>query len=225
MSTKIKNLRIARTVKQDSDAWAEVLSLRNKLLANSDWTQLPDSGLTPANVRLWGEWRRQLKRVNRRNVADRDTAKANLQVLTNTEPKLAYEDETLLLTEADDITVKSVNSRKEYVLRLLNEKFNALLRTDMFESNSMIVDEEFEEAMLYNGTTVSPLIALECELTGKTPEEVVASFITAKRTRIRNIIVLKRKFKYFKDLVTSSSSMLHLKTLEGEIRAWTLIST
>jgi hypothetical protein len=42
------------------EKWSEVRRLRNELLANSDWTQLPDS---PADKALWATYRQELRDI------------------------------------------------------------------------------------------------------------------------------------------------------------------
>ena len=74
MIQKIENLNVGKTDEQEIQLWAEVLSHRNKLLSNSDWTQVSDSGLTPECAEQWRNWRKNLKAINRINFGDREVA-------------------------------------------------------------------------------------------------------------------------------------------------------
>jgi hypothetical protein len=68
----------------DDVVWEEVRRLRDEELADSDWTQLADSGLTPGEVTLWANYR------------------ANLRASTNVglgSPRVA---ETTIVTEKDN---------------------------------------------------------------------------------------------------------------------------
>ena len=47
----------------DEDAWAIVRSMRNNELTASDWTQLPDSPLTPEIKAEWAVYRQALRDV------------------------------------------------------------------------------------------------------------------------------------------------------------------
>jgi hypothetical protein len=43
--------------------WAVVRTERNKLIANTDWTQLPDAPLTDAKAANWGSYRQALRDI------------------------------------------------------------------------------------------------------------------------------------------------------------------
>lgn len=47
--------------KQTQDKWNNIKSNRNGLLAQSDWTQLPDVDLTPELVQMMKEYRQKLR--------------------------------------------------------------------------------------------------------------------------------------------------------------------
>lgn len=226
---KITKLKVARTEKQENDAWDEVFSHRNKLLATSNWTMLPDSGLTERNVQLWTDWRMALRRVNRRNFADRELAANAIKQLEKAEPREVYEDESIFLLDDNAVVaVNSIQDRKDFLLRTLSKRFNDTLDAGSFESNPTLLAEQFEEALLYNPNqtlAAFPLINLECELTGKTPEDVVEYFISQKRLRLRMVLALKRKFAYFRDAINAAPGMIELVSIERDIKEWTLTLT
>ena len=49
--------------KQTQDKWKNIKSDRNGLLAQSDWTQLPDVNLTPELVEAMKTYRQQLRDI------------------------------------------------------------------------------------------------------------------------------------------------------------------
>ena len=63
---EIKNGK-AELIQPDFDASAELLaevrSLRNRLLAESDWSQMPDSPLSPEQKQKWAEYRQALRDI------------------------------------------------------------------------------------------------------------------------------------------------------------------
>lgn len=232
MAQKIKNVRVSRTAQQENDSWAEVKSYRNKHLANSDWTQFNDTGLTEANVRQWTDWRRELRRINRSNFATKELAYNSLQTLARMEPTVEYTDESILLTATfSDYTMDAVvKAKKIQSMKLLNKKFNLLVENNEFLTNPLIVNEQYEEAVLYLSATDKnidqfPLIKLEMELLGLSTEAVLRHFLNAQRNKLRVIIVLKRKFSFFQNAINSATNMVQLDNIQREMQEWTLTLT
>lgn len=223
MAKKIRNIVVSTTMTQEVNAWNQVLSHRNKLLENSDWTQLPDGGLTEVNKRLWSDWRRELKRVNKRNFGDKEVAETAIANLEKVRPRSVYEDETLL--SGNPLSMEQhLGTRKDGVLRYLHRQFITALQAQTFETNFAMVDEEFEEASLYNPRSDSltdfPLLALEIELTGETVDVVIERFKDRKKQKLRSILILKRKFVFFKQAIHAASTMLEYDLIEKDIRTW-----
>jgi len=54
-------IEIAKTKEAARDYWEELRILRNQRLAESDWTQLPDSPLTEDQKFSWKEYRQSLR--------------------------------------------------------------------------------------------------------------------------------------------------------------------
>jgi len=48
-----------------AELWAQVRAKRNGLLAQSDWTQLPDSPLTAAQKQAWAAYRQALRDITK----------------------------------------------------------------------------------------------------------------------------------------------------------------
>lgn len=51
--------------KRTQDKWNNIKSNRNGLLAQSDWTQLPDVNLTPEIVQAMKEYRQKLRDITK----------------------------------------------------------------------------------------------------------------------------------------------------------------
>lgn len=236
MAKKIKNLRLSTTEKKENDGWGEVKSYRNKHLINSDWTQTADAGLTEANIKRWADWRRELRRINRRNYASKELALNSLSDLSRMEPSVEYVDETVLLnaTYADYNTESIIAAKRKGLSLELNKKFNRLLekKRDSFLLHDVIVDEQYEEAILYRSDMQVPrnihdypLIKLEMELKDFSSEDAVQSFLVAKRSKLRLVISLKRKFSFFLNAINSATNMVQLDNIQRELHEWTLILT
>lgn len=227
MIKKIKNLELSKTEKQHQNAWGEVLSHRNKLLETSDWTQLQDSGLSEHSVQLWASWRKELKRINKRNFNDKDLAKRAIENLAQVIPNVVYDDESSLLLsdKIQEISIKSLQSRKESLLKSLSKQFLNKSNSTTFDKSFSLIDEEFEEACLFKKLPDEkleeyPLIKLAMELENKTSTEIVEAFINNKREKLRSVIVLKRKFVYFKKAIEVATSMVEYQAIERDIQEW-----
>lgn len=95
MAQKIHQLQLSKTDVQEAKEWAEVLSHRNKLLMNSDWTQLPDAGLTEECVQNWRNWRAIARQLRRSNHPDIHLVAEQIARLTRAMPFNVYLEETV----------------------------------------------------------------------------------------------------------------------------------
>jgi hypothetical protein len=50
-------------IESTTDYWGDLRYLRNKRLANSDWTQLSDTNLTEEEIELWRIYRQELRNL------------------------------------------------------------------------------------------------------------------------------------------------------------------
>ena len=64
MTEKIKIIKTEKTKDYIQKEIEELRYFKNKLLLDSDWTQLYDSGLTIKNVLKWREWRETVRDIN-----------------------------------------------------------------------------------------------------------------------------------------------------------------
>lgn len=60
---RLEDEKIAQEAASEAakDYWAELRIMRDKLLSNSDWTQIPDAPLTETQKTAWQTYRQQLR--------------------------------------------------------------------------------------------------------------------------------------------------------------------
>ena len=73
--------------------WNDINLNRKLMLTQSDWTQLPDSGLSYACILEWREWRSRVRKVTKREIPNRLKAITVLDSLKERTPKKEYTDE------------------------------------------------------------------------------------------------------------------------------------
>ena len=73
MINKIKITNLSKTEDYIAKEWAQVLSRRAHFLNSSDWTQLPDVGLSDSAVSEWRAWREMVRYVSK-NIHSLDEA-------------------------------------------------------------------------------------------------------------------------------------------------------
>lgn len=182
---KISNIQFSATEEQEVMLWAEILAQRNRLLINSDWTQLPDARLLNRNE--WTTWRNKVRKITK-STHTKETAKMELDNLLLVQPKVRfqYESDSMNLDQRKNAYIKTLNS-------LFKNKFEQYLP---FEMNHYVMMEKFEEAMnlmdenimLDFDKTLYPLIMTEVELTGKKVIEVAEEFISLKKLWLRAVV-------------------------------------
>lgn len=64
MIKKIKNIKYSPSIGKEKSEWSNLISRKRKLLADTDWTQLPDVNLSPRCRYAWGRWRLELRNLN-----------------------------------------------------------------------------------------------------------------------------------------------------------------
>lgn len=77
-------------MKEEEVNWTVVNKRRSILLSQSDWTQLPDTGLTVECVFTWRDWRHKVRSVNQKNYHDILLAIVELEKFGNTKPDLDF---------------------------------------------------------------------------------------------------------------------------------------
>lgn len=222
---KIGKIKTEKTDEQENSAWAEVMSHKNKLLLNSDWTQLPDSGLTDECIDQWKGWRQQLKNINRSNFADKGLAEQHIAKLSRRTPFNSYR-----LVEGDEPTVGRYTSTEEYrgrVVRYLDEAFNSRLNGS-FLDNPALVEEQFKEAIDHlsgKADSMYPLLDVTAELYGMNRNAVAEEFVMRKVESIKRMANLRQKYHYFQMLVRDAVNDVQLADIQAEIKLWISTST
>lgn len=220
MAKKITNLSVVQTESQEDKLWASVLSHRNKLLANSDWTQLADSGLTDACVSQWKDWRKQLKSINRANYGSLEAAEVQINNLARRRPFNVFAE----TSGVEDIEYISLDDYRDAVKEYLDIQFNRQCNVT-FLDNSILVEEQYKEAVRYMSLKKKsgerfPLIELTAELTGETAREIALKFKALKESRTAKLVEMRRAYHHFHSLVISATSDVELSALQLEIKQW-----
>lgn len=89
---KISGLRIDSSDRKDH-RWLEALSHRNLLLSKTDWTQLPDSGLTDESVEEFRVWRQLLRDIKQKTAGSPDAVVNRVSLLKDKLPKPRRKDD------------------------------------------------------------------------------------------------------------------------------------
>lgn len=224
MVQKIGKLRTEKTVEQEQNDWAEVLSHRNKLLLNSDWTQAADSGLTEECVSQWKDWRRQLKNITRGNYSDIRMAEIHINKLSR---RMPFNNYIPVDIEPDRTRCISTDDYRRRVINYLDESFHKRVHPS-FLDNPYLVEEQFREAVDFKakGEVGSyPLIGVTAELYGMTKATVADEFIARKIEQMKRLANLKQKYYYFQCLVNNASTDVELTDVQAEIKQWISTST
>lgn len=131
MTQKIKNLNTKITPEQINAEWANVLSVRNKMLASSDWTQLKDVILDKEQVNFWKNWRKKLRNVKRKVFSTPKDAEYVLQLLEKQIPQTVNFSSYI---EDQEVTVE--------------EKRNKIVETVLVKEKPVIIREEVSESVI-----------------------------------------------------------------------------
>lgn len=131
MTQKIKNLNTKITPEQVNAEWANVLSVRNKMLASSDWTQLKDVILDKEQVNFWKNWRKKLRNVKRKVFSTPKDAEYVLQLLEKQIPQTVNFSSYI---EDQEVTVE--------------EKRNKIVETVLVKEKPVIIREEVSESVI-----------------------------------------------------------------------------
>lgn len=223
--TKIDRVVTGTTEEKESSAWGEALSHRNKLLSNSDWTQLPDSGLTPECVTVFKSWRSSLKAIKRSNYPSRANAEKHISTLARRIPRLQYLPLEIDVPSAE--RYDDLNQFREQVVRYMEAVFNAAL-SGSFLDNHMLVEEQFREALDYLADAKRseyPLLSVTAELYKQPLHQVASEFVERKVMSLKRIANLKQKYYEFQSLVSGASSDVELEGIQADITLWISTST
>jgi hypothetical protein len=222
---KIKRLKFSKTAEQEDTLWGEVLSHKNKLLADTDWTQLEDSGLTPESSAQWRGWRDQLKRVTRANFGNRDDARRVIEKLSRRQPFSTYKDDGHEPDREDYISFEEYRKR---LLAYIDYAFDRKCKPS-FLDNPLLVEEQFREALDFLSDPDSgksyPLISVTAELYNMNMKAIATEFVDRKVEVTKLLVNLKQKYHYFQTLVSKATTDVELAQIQEEVKQWILTST
>ena len=163
-------------------------------MQNSDWVYTPDCNLQDSIIRLWTQWRHQVRQVD---IFERtDEATEYLNKLQNNMPPVIF----------NDGNYKTLESYKEGLIKMINRLIHDTTNSiyeDMVTREILL--ERFDEAIRYVGgnTEHNFLIEIEAEHTGKSHEEVAQSFVEDRKNYLLKIIAIeKTKNLYLKRVET-----------------------
>lgn len=79
--------------------WTNINKSRKIMLTQSDWTQLPDSGLSHKCVMQWRNWRKELRTIIEDNFNDVLTAVAEISRMDESNPITEHSDDSVFQQE------------------------------------------------------------------------------------------------------------------------------
>lgn len=192
MSKKISIVKTEKTEEYLTTEWTTVLSVRDKLIQDSDWTQLFDSGLTLCCKLKFEHWRSKLKRIKKQKFKTPDEAKIHIDFLKLKKPDLDYAEfpETVSLYP---LIFSSIQALKKSAKVRLNDYF---VRTYY---NSEIISLLTEEALEYS-TDRKNIDSYELlkiyYLDNSTPStDIVKSFVEHKKSFYNTLVKEKKILK------------------------------
>ena len=136
MIKKIKNIKWSESKNQEEVKWIELIAKRNRLLLESDWTQLPDVNLTEQSRTQWKNWRESLRQLSRFSIKSTEDYKNKLNKLIN-------ERDHLFIEYTKTESIKDVQSGKEYLHKLLVQFYEEKMNFK-FSPN---LEEKYQEAL------------------------------------------------------------------------------
>lgn len=121
------------------NTWDDISMGRNLMLTQSDWTQLPDSGLSQYCVTEWRTWRKKVRRINRQHFNTRLLAVKQMTELKLTKPILEYSEDELYFKKEGPI-ISKIDIRGQ-ILEILSE----LKQEDMGDAPQEPVEAPVED--------------------------------------------------------------------------------
>ena len=224
MVKRIDKVKISKTEEQTDNEWGEVFSHRNKLLLNSDWTQLPDAGLTEDCVVQFRGWRKQLKTISRVNYSNKAVASQMISSLEKKKPFVVYVDTTF---DPEAAAYTTLDEYRNSVVEFMESEFNTLCNR-AFLDNQFLVEEQFKEAVDYkrkNGHGSFPLIHVTTNSLNISEASVVDEFISRKVKQTKRLVALKKKYYEFQLLVSKAETDVELADIQRDLKKWILTLT
>lgn len=188
--------------------WSDIKNRKKLLLSNSDWTQLPDSGLNLPSVKEWREWRQKVRSITQANYTLKRNALDVLEDLESNQPVGQFStDQTLPnLSMPDDMNMP-VDIYTQIMLRI--EALDSLSDTEEIREESKkildsvydyicprkpynyanILEEKFSEALdlLTDQIVETPILKSIASAVGKSEYDVADDVVREKREWIEKV--------------------------------------
>jgi hypothetical protein len=211
----ITNLVVKTTPFNENKKWGDALSLKIRLLQNSDWVLLPDSSVY--NLEEWVLWRQKVKQVSRESSESPEQAKQLLTKLMESTPQVIKLD------------TGSIESFRFELIAKVKYYYNRKIETQCIDSDliPLLVNERYEEAIAYKTKSKIQdfvLILNEVTSTGKTVKEVISSF---KDDKLRMKLIIATNYNAMVRMIASieGANFEELTSIYDRVRTWILIST
>lgn len=101
--------------------WDDISMVRNLMLTQSDWTQLPDSQLSQSCVMAWRNWRKEVRKIDRQHFSQRLSAVKRITKMKITKPKLEYAEDELYFEKEGPI-ISRIDIKRQILEILAEEK-------------------------------------------------------------------------------------------------------
>jgi len=194
---------------------------RDIMLTRSDWTQLPDAGLSEKCVLEWRKWRQELRGVNIESESARLPTIALLNKLAESHPKTVYDDPDLKVIDANILgspppvepvgvpildTITDIKVARKYAQKQLEDVYKRKIgaKSPPPELHTLYT-ERLNQAVdfLSHAGTSFPLLEILAEGLDKPIKEVAISILNTHRTTINNYMVIEQSYidalKYIKE--------------------------
>jgi hypothetical protein len=244
---KIKNLKYASSELKDKMELSSILGKRNRLLGDSDWTQMPDVDLTDECKHLWKAWRKRVRSVD---VLDKKSLQTLNDLEENRPPKIYKEEPKEFVLNFTFPNLEDVRSNALLYMRSL---YNMTLQKFDY---TMVDEAKYIEAMSYltdeyAGSAVPtidlyPLLRLEAALKHMdTPldvsdlksindyksetimQNIAKYYIDAKKNWIIEVSALEAVYHEKCKLIRQATSIEEIEQIkkDAEQKLWTLTLT
>ena len=146
MPQKIKILKLKKPDDYIQNELIILQSLRNKLLSNSDWTQLPDNGLTIKNIMQWRFWRHKIRSFEASDSDRYDELVSELKALEEIKPAIIKRKHEQFVFILHDLNYASLEKFKKSCILILEEKYVLVKKAAKAKINrARNIDTAFEK--------------------------------------------------------------------------------
>lgn len=129
--TKIKINRTQKTKEAIAAEFAHLEQQQQKMLLETMWTQLPDSGLKLSIMFRWQVWRTRLRALKQQTFVSPEQLSAAISAIKDSQPPLIYADTmepviaplVMIRTDSVDQCIRSIVIAAEALKCILSERF------------------------------------------------------------------------------------------------------